>query len=353
MKILLLYTYNQSFLSFFFTEVAENLVINGHDIVVFSLKNTDRTFVSKGVTYIISKKESYLLNYFKIFKLIKNQKPDVIISNFSYANPSLLFGNILGVNKNIVWMHSLIEQISPSKFQFFVKRNFLKLADKIISNSNLLKDNLYDYYNVPEIKIVVIPFWSTIASFKEEDIAFNVSENVIKIGCPGRLVMDKNQQLLLSVFKQILDEKNKEIHLFFAGNGSNRKELIKLTKELNIEDKVTFLGSLSSGQMLSFYKSMDCIVLPSLHESFGLVLIEVLALDKPVLVSSQFGALHFITEDISSFSFNPLKEDELYEKLVLLLGSIKIIKKDYYLKFYAQYFDAQKILKQIIKVIEK
>ena len=45
-----------------------------------------------------------------IDSIIKKEKPDVILSNFSYVNPALLCGKLFGIKKNMAWFHSLNEQ---------------------------------------------------------------------------------------------------------------------------------------------------------------------------------------------------------------------------------------------------
>ena len=94
--------------------------------------------------------------------------------------------------------------------------------------------------------------------------------------------------------------------------------LENLSIHLNIEEHITFLKEISPKDMLAFYYEMDVIVLPSLEEAFGLVLIEAISLGRPIIVSSIFGALTFIDIsefNLSDFTFNPESVSDLENKL--------------------------------------
>lgn len=355
MKILFLYTYNQGYLSKFFLECSASLVRDGHQVKNFCLKRESLLMNEEGVDIQIEKKGGYLKNYFKVFKTIKNYKPDVIISNFSYVNPSLLFGRLLGVKKNIAWFHSLKDQINPSKRQIIVKTWFLKKANIMIANSFLTSEELQIVYGVPKSRISVLPFWSNIGDdgYDNEDSYLKSPSEIIKIGCPGRLVKHKNQDLVIDSFKVLL-EKEYSVHLYIAGDGEDRIKLSNKTLSLGIEKNISFLGNLHSHEMIDFYKDMDIIVLPSLNEAFGLVLIEALSMGKPVLVSSSFGALGFMDlkeSFLKEMVFNPRSREDLTSKLIGFINSWTY-NKTYFRNLSLLYFKQELIYKSFKKIVE-
>lgn len=322
MKILILYTYNKGFLSGFFYELSDRLSQEGHEVINFSFKDKNSRLKKNNVSILIYKKGGYISNYYKIYRAIKKVRPDIVLSNFSYVNPALLFGKLFGVKKNIVWFHSLKEQINPSLFKIFVKTQFLKLADNIIANSYEMKNELNDTYNVPLEKLKAIPFWTTIdnPTNKEIKVKKNIVKNVFMIGCPGRLVVHKNQRIVIETLPRLKQISNVNFQLYIAGSGKDLKSLKDLVNNLNLTESVVFLGHLSENQMISFYNDMDVIVLPSLHEAFGLVFIEAISFGTPVIVSNNFGALSFLDimgfYSIKDFTFNPDDVSELCLKLM-------------------------------------
>ncbi|WP_452227732.1 glycosyltransferase family 4 protein [Lacinutrix sp. MEBiC02404] len=356
MKILLFHTYNKGYLSSFFHELSVKLVQEGHEVVSFSWKASVSDRIIDGVRVIVKRKKGYFNNYYNVYRIIKTEKPEVILSNFSYVNPALLFGKLFGVKKNIVWFHSLSEQLSSSKLQVFIKKLFLKLADVVIANSFLTKKELYQLYKVPENRIQAIPFWSAITD--EENISskiqFEKNKNIIKIGCPGRLAIDKNQKIIIEALSKLKNTNNYEFHIYFAGVGVALSMLKKQVEVIGLSTNTTFLGHLSSNDMLHFYNSMDLIVLPSLHEAFGLVFIEAISLGAPVIVSSQFGALSFIKKEnkvISEIAFDPNSVKELQEKLIPYLDK-KGLPKSYFKQLYEDNFNKEFIFKSFIDSIQ-
>ena len=78
--------------------------------------------------------------------------------------------------------------------------------------------------------------------------------------------------------------------LVFAGDGPERNNLERRTKELGLADRVRFLGFLNQSQLPSAYCAADLFVLPSLFEPFGLVVNEAMLCGLPVAVSDRVGA---------------------------------------------------------------
>lgn len=135
----------------------------------------------------VEKKGGYLINYYEIYKIIRTVKLNVVLSNFSYVNPALLFGKICAITKNIVWFHSLNEQTGALLMNIFIRISFLRLADVIIANSHHTKDELHQDFKISISKIKTIPFWSSINKDNIER-SYKIVSKVLKIGCPERLV---------------------------------------------------------------------------------------------------------------------------------------------------------------------
>ena len=350
MKILLFHTYNQSFLSSFFKELALMLSERSYEIKIISLKKRPEVIeVAPGFTIQILKKKSKWQDYLSIFNLIKTEKPDIVISNFSYVNPSILFGRLLGVKKNIVWFHTLTQQLNPDKSQLLLKSIFLKYASRIIVNSEYLKEDLEKNYSIPSAKILPIPFWSSLET--KSSGRKRVRQNAtLKIGCPGRIEEVKNQQIIIDALADL--NLGMPWRLFIAGSGSNEEVLKSKIHTNNLEDEVDFLGVLSIEKMQQFYKEMDLIILPSKFEAFGLVLIEALSVGCPVLVSKKFGALTYIKDQefLRKYTFNPQNPNDLKDRLENFISN-REEPVDYFRNIYTSHFQKGKIVAQVEEVI--
>lgn len=355
MKILLLYTYNKGLLSNFFQELSGKLVEDGHEVFNFYYKHKKTSFIQQGVQVYGEKRGGYLYNYKNIYRVIKTTKPDVILSNFSYVNPALLFGKLLGVKKNIVWFHTVYEHDKPNRLKVYTKAFFLQLADVVIANSKILQQELHTIYKVSTRKTHCVPFWTNILDFNKSlnKLNMDADSNIIKIGSPGRLHLDKNHQVVIEALAILTKNHKRKIQLYIAGGGPDKQILEELVEKYHLQNQVTFLGVLPIQEMVSFYKAMDVIVLPSMHEAFGLVFIEAISLSRPVIVSSKFGALQFLDANkinLKQFTFNPDSVLELKELLSLYIKEEGIDGK-YFKEIYTETFDKKTIYKQIQQII--
>lgn len=349
MKILFLYTVNKSFLSEFFSELSEESVRLGYEVEVWSMKNHTQSYIRNGVKYSIEKKGSKIYKLHRIFSVIKFSKPDIVISNFSYSNSALASSYLLGVKKNIVWMHTLSEQLNNNMFQRVLKSFFLNLSQKIIVNSPLLKNDLREKYGIRRVPIFTLPFWS---SMRSQPKALTGSIVINRIGCPGRLEDTKNQEFLLDWLYQSKNFTN--YTLYFAGGGINVTDLKKKVRLYGLDSRVEFMGTLGMDQMKAFYEDMDLIVLPSQFESFGLVLVESLSLNKPTLVSKAFGALSYVKDEgfKDNFTFNPNDIDDFNERLGFLESNTSLKSFEFY-DIYRTYFDKELICQKFLDIIHK
>ncbi len=355
MKILIFYTYNKGLLSEFFQELSEKLCSNGFEVDNFYLKNKKTYFEQNGVAIYGEERLGFVHNYKAIYKIIKHSEPDVVISNFSYINPAVLFGKLLGVKRNIAWFHTAFGHTKPSLLKVWNKTMYLNMADVVLANSKVLQNEMHTVYKVSKGKIRSIPFWTNIANYRSNanELYIAKDETVINIGCPGRLVADKNHALVIKAVYQLKQSNEQSLRLYIAGDGPYRKQLETLVRDLNLEQEVVFLGLLDVQKMTAFYEAMNVVVLPSFHEAFGLVFIEAIALGTPVLVSNAFGALDFIGTQqfqLEDFCFNPHAPQELIDKLEPYLKNGGK-SSDYFKMMYEKTFDKEVIYNQVKAVI--
>ena len=112
----------------------------------------------------------------------------------------------------------------------------------------------------------------------------------IKLGCIARLSEQKGLTYLLDAISLISDE---NLRLFIVGDGELRAELENKVKELNLEDKITFLGYRQD--IVECINSFDFCVLPSLLEGFGLVAIEAFMNSKTLVATAIPGLNEVVT----------------------------------------------------------
>ncbi len=118
----------------------------------------------------------------------------------------------------------------------------------------------------------------------------------------GRLEQEKNCAEALAVFKQVLGE-FPGAGLIVAGGGSQRSELVALARDLGVADRVVFAGY--RPDVRSLYKAVDCLLVTSLHESWGAAIVEALYADCAVVspdvgVAREAGAIVVPREELGA-----------------------------------------------------
>lgn len=124
---------------------------------------------------------------------------------------------------------------------------------------------------------------------------------------------NKSQADLLKAFAQKF-RGNMFYQLYIGGSGYLENVLKQLVIDLNISNQVTFLGQLSRRDVIKAMQDTHVFVLPSLYETFGVVLIEALALGKPVIATKCGGPESIVTNN-NGFLVEPSNVDALSEAM--------------------------------------
>lgn len=215
-------------------------------------------------------------------------------------------------------------------FEMYKKQSFmrpfikkvLKKADVVYAVSNALKKEILST-GVEGIESKTRLYWNSVDINKFSKDNKNLLENNGKpiVLFVGNIIKRKNVNLILEAKKQ----SGTDYEVVIVGDGPLKKDLENKVKNENISD-VRFLGSRNDVE--NIIPGCDVLVLPSFSESFGLVLIEALACEKPVIGSDVGGISEIITDevgllidpndssDLSQAIDRIIGDDELREKLV-------------------------------------
>ena len=255
----------------------ENFIINK------KIKRIKLDFKSKN--NFLSKIYSNLTIIFKLRKIIKRTNPESILSFLSTTNIITIFASI-GLNKKII----ISERNDPNfqKLNFFwnILRYFsYKLTDLIIINTKNAAKFLEKFVKSSKIVFIANPI-------KIEK--FRVLERKKIILAVGRLTNQKGFDILIKAFKEskIYEQ---SWNLTIVGKGEQEKFLKNLTKELNIENFVSFPGYKKN--LSNYYKTSSLFILPSRYEGMPNTLLEALAFKMPCMISNYcYSAFEFLED---------------------------------------------------------
>ncbi|HAF07677.1 MAG: glycosyltransferase family 4 protein [bacterium] len=163
----------------------------------------------------------------------------------------------------------------------------------------------------------IIPAGVDVEFFKKDGDRFDI-DGYPKILFLGRLDERKGVLKIINVFSKFLKVK-KDAKLIVAGKGPLDVVARRLVKDLDIEDRVLFTGYVKKEDIPKYYRTADIYCSPALGgESFGIVLLEAMACNTPVIASSIHGYSQVIENFKNGLLFDPLSDDDLISKLILL-----------------------------------
>jgi len=276
---------------------------------------------------------SYIRNTYKVcLGICQSHKIDVIATQDPFATG--LVGYLLKRKLGIplaIHLHGdffdnqywLKENFKNPIFNFFGKW-LIKRADGIRAVSSGIKQKLI-HYGLPEHKIWVVPSpvflnkFSRSSPEKVNDIRqkYSLPEGRTTLFV-GYLTKAKNIANLLNAAK-IITQRYADARFLVCGEGEERKSLEHLAQELGIEDNVIFTGQIPYDELPDYYYVCDIFVLPSSHESFGLVLLEAGMAGKPVVATDLTGPRDIVVDQVTGFLVPPQRPEALADRISTLM----------------------------------
>ena len=189
----------------------------------------------------------------------------------------------------------------------------------LITNSNMVRKEVFEHYKVPEHKVVTIhngvewkemeaPFNQS-QSFKDQILrTLNLPEDRFHFLFIGHNFKRKGLDLLLHALSHLKEHHKKPFHLSVIGKDRNQSRFIKLAHDLGLGGKVTFFGQKHSSQI--FYQIADCLVIPSLYDPFANVTLEALAMGLYVVSSKYNGGSEILQEHTGSIVDSIFSKEE-------------------------------------------
>lgn len=198
--------------------------------------------------------------------------------------------HLIRKNNNFLINHFPNKNIDFSwKYAFWQEYTGATSSDITIIATQWLNDLLTQKFNVPQKHLTIIPYGHDIAEFNkrmEEESPFPAPPGKIVIICPARLAFIKGHKILLQALAKLKQQRIDWV-CWLVGDGNLRNELKTMTRRLNLEKQVIFLGA--QKKIPAILKQADFCVLPSLQESFPYAIIEAQTAGKPVIVTDAGG----------------------------------------------------------------
>ena len=265
----------------------------------------------------------------KGIQLCKSNQYDVI--NTHFVIPSGPTGIVLSKLFKLPIVMSIHggDIYDPSKksspHKHFLLRKIVNLllnhSDEIIAQSNNTKNNANKYYS-PDKEITVIPLGFVVPEFEETTRKeLNLSDEDFVLISVGRLVKRKGYEFAIQAISKL---SHKNINFLIVGDGPEEENLKNLVKQLGVTTKVTFLGFVPEDKKFQYLSVSDIYVLSSLHEGFGICLMEAMHCGLSIVATNNGGQTDFLVDGKNALMVNIENSDVLTEQIENLIKDRKL-----------------------------
>ncbi len=234
-------------------------------------------------------------------------------------------------------------QATPDKHldaRFVVEERVGRSASIVLTLSATEKRDLNELYGIPLEKIVVIPgavnfrvFYPMAREYARAEL--NLSPREFVVVYVGRLEWRKGLGTLISAVS-LLKKDIPNIKAVIVGGGIHGKHknqedfkeyqrLLGRARQAGVEDRMNFIGRVSHSKIHLYYSAGNIQVVPSYYEPFGLVVLEGMACQVPVVASRKGGLRMTIDDGKTGLLFEPRNAHDLRTKILQLYQSPELV----------------------------
>lgn len=278
------------------------------------------TKLQKQPLYILVALSYILLGAWQLFWLCKKQKPDLIHVNWPFPHGLMAYpaNKLLGIP--MLFSFHGAELLLAKKFSFVgaILRWQTPMAKSVTANSSFTQALIQKLYSG---NVSVIPYGLTIEP--KAPCMRNPEENT-KLLFVGRLDERKGLRYLLEALPLVLSKY--PVRLRIVGKGILENEIKQQCQELKLEKVIDFLGFVSKEELANEYASCNIFVLPAIVDSkgdtegLGIVMIEALAHEKPVIASAVGGIVDVIQSGVTGLLVNEKDPKALSQSIIELIA---------------------------------
>jgi glycosyltransferase involved in cell wall biosynthesis len=259
---------------------------------------------------------------------IKRYNPDIIHTHSSIHR--LLLANI-AIRRSKVpakifhSIHTSGLHYNDHGFSSRIKRLFEKVSfslvrSRLIAVSPEIEENNRRFYKHYAIDSRCIPNGVNLKIFDRHKYNYSrktlgLSEDELVVIYPARLVPGKNHITLLKAFKKVQAEE-KGVKLLFAGDGEMRPVIESYIRDNQLEGDVVLLGNVTN--MPEILSVAQIGAFPSEYEGFGIALIEMMAMEIPV-VASDIQVFNEFIDHLNNGLLYPTFDDDTLASMLLLI----------------------------------
>lgn len=241
---------------------------------------------------------SYKRNFFRliiamiyIYSHIKKVQPDIIHVHSSWAGVMVRILYLCKKRREKIiytphgWSFIMENPFWKRKIYGLIEKTLSLVTDEIVNVSKYEEKKAIEY-GIPFGKMSVI-YNGVKEPIKKNNKVVNMKEDKLNLLFVGRLDYSKGLDIFLKTYYM---EEFSKLHLYIIGKSILEKN------EIRSDNRTTYLGWIDNEELDLYYEACDVVVMPSRWEGFGLVAIEAMRNEKPIIASNR-GALPELIEN--------------------------------------------------------
>lgn len=258
--------------------------------------------------------------FFKLYYLLKKEKPDIVHTHLFHAN---LIGRLVAklAGTKIIVSTQHYSASYYGRIGILSDRFTAFLTDQIIAVSEAAKRFCVEEEGIPKRKIKVIYNGIDLDVIDGEKSGHELRRRLSLgqgpiIGCLGRFVEVKGYKYLFYAASDIVKH-YPAAKFIILGHGPLKHELMELVNKLGLSNQVIFIDSDTEAN--AFLSILDIYVLPSLSEGLSVALLEAMAMSKPVVVTKVGGNPEVVIDSENGLLVPPRDPSSLSKAIISIL----------------------------------
>lgn len=195
-----------------------------------------------------------------------------------------------------------------------VRKVMARFVDAALCNSSEGVEYLRDVIKIPEARLRHQAFYVpdvAAMSLGEETRSTSRAKSHCTFLFVGKIIKGKGWRCLLKAASQLVQEGVEAFSVSVVGEGEEQDLLQAGIRSLALEEVVTVVGAIPYEQLGAHFEAADVFVLPTLEDTWGVVVSEAMAFGKAVLCSKYAGAKELVKGGVNGFVFDPHDVTEL------------------------------------------
>ena len=350
--------------------IAEKLAERGHNITIVAgyphkklKKEIVYTSNSGGKINLISlpimrllpdrypKFQSYLPPTLKSLQYLRSLNYDdyevIHLLAFGHLLTDLINLIIKSKKKKILTIHGFPKYVEKEGQANYLTKVFFKIYLKTLGKHTLnsasiitvvtpfvANDSISKGVDPSKIKIILngidLKKYNPMLYHDELEEKYGITKEDVLLLSIGRIVWIKGFEYAIDSIPKVMRTIKRSIKYMVIGSIEDQiyfTDLKQKIKRLGLEKNIIFTGIVDENTKLSALSRADIFLAPSIHETFGIMSLEAMAMDKPIVASNVEGMANILDNMNTAILFTPARSEEISDAITKLLFDPQLAKK--------------------------